>query len=128
MDSEQQKDGNDHGLNDDWKGWTEADCETLLETNPFDNHARYRLAEIWMSEGFNIDDAVKLLDSVQKSNPTFMVGEIKMLYGDQMSSPLYNDYPTAIKFYLESAEYLKDNSYLFTQLGLTSNHIKIMAE
>jgi len=40
-----------------------------------------------------MDDAIKLLESVSKSNPNFMVGEIKMLYGDQMFSPLYNDYP-----------------------------------
>jgi hypothetical protein len=34
---------------DNWRNWNEEECEGILETNPFDNLARLRLAQIWIA-------------------------------------------------------------------------------
>lgn len=109
---------NEHGLNENWKQWNEIECETILENNPFDNYARFRLSQIWINEGFNMDDAIKLLESVMKSDAEFMYAEIKMLFGDRMASPAHNDYNKAIEFYLEAAEHLPTSADVFIKLGL----------
>ena len=52
------------GEGDDWKAWTEFECETSLENKCLDNKARFRLSQIWIESEENMDDAVKLLDSI----------------------------------------------------------------
>ena len=53
-----------------------------MDRNPFDNYARLRLSEIWILEERNLADAKKLLQSIKKSDPKFMVSEILEFLGD----------------------------------------------
>lgn len=46
-----------------------------------------------------MEDAEKLLVSIQKQDPTFLKAEIHQLYGDKLSSPLYKEYDLAIEQY-----------------------------
>jgi hypothetical protein len=60
----------------------EAECETKLDIDPFDKGARFRLSQIWIIEERNLVEAKKLLESVIKSDPRFMVSELYELLGD----------------------------------------------
>ena len=76
-----------------WMQWTEVECETILEKDCLDNRARFRLAQIWIDNEESMDDAIKLLESIQKSNePNFMEGKIMVLLGDRMFSNQHKDY------------------------------------
>ena len=46
-----------------------------------------------------MDDAVKLLDSIQKIDTTFMQPEIAMLLGDRLFSNTHKDYAGAMEYY-----------------------------
>lgn len=68
---------------ENWKNYTEGHCEAILENDPFDKHARFRIAQIWIGKEENMEDAIKLLESIRKQDPNFMVSEILVLYGDK---------------------------------------------
>jgi len=51
---------------DGWRYYTEAQCEAILISDPFDMHARFRSAQIWIGREENMEDAEKLLVSIQK--------------------------------------------------------------
>jgi hypothetical protein len=84
---------------EDWKVWTEFECETILENNCLDNKARFRLSQIWIESEENMDDAVKLLDSIQKIDSLFMQPEIALLLGDRLFSNTHKDFNGAMEFY-----------------------------
>lgn len=50
-----------------------------------------------------MEDAEKLLVSIQKQDPTFLKAEIHILYGDKLASPFYKDYESAIDQYEAAA-------------------------
>ena len=52
--------------------WDEEECDEVLKNSPLDNKARYRLSQIWIEEEVNLDDAQKLVQGIQRSEPKFM--------------------------------------------------------
>lgn len=83
-----------------WMQWTEIECETILENDCLDNRARFRLAQIWIENEESMDDAIKLLESIQKSNePNFMEAQILILLGDRVFSNQHKDYKKAQEYY-----------------------------
>lgn len=92
-----------NNADDAWRFYTEAQCEKILDNDPFNMQARFRSAQIWINNQENMEDAEKLLISIQKQDPTFLKSEIHILYGDKLSSPLYKEYDQAIEQYEAAA-------------------------
>lgn len=102
---------------EDWKVWTEYECEAILENNCLDNKARFRLSQIWIESEENMDDAVKLLDSIQKIDSLFMQPEIAMLLGDRLFSNTHKDFNGAMEYYQKASLLLPTNPICHTKLG-----------
>jgi hypothetical protein len=64
-----------------------------------------------------MDDAVKLLDSIQKIEPHFMCPEVFMLLGDRLFSNTHKDYNGAMEYYLKASMLLPTNASCHTKLG-----------
>jgi hypothetical protein len=94
---------------DAWKLWTEFECESILENNCMDNKARFRLSQIWIESEENMDDAVKLLDSIQKSDPEFMCADVLMLLGDRLFSNTHKEYEGSLEYYKRASIMLPNN-------------------
>lgn len=62
--------------------WHEEQCNQILNNNPLDNFARFRLSQIWFEEGRNFEQAERLLTSTEASEPNFLKGAVKELLGD----------------------------------------------
>ena len=50
-----------HLLVPNWEQLEEGECERVLESSPFNNYVRLRLAQIWIEEERNAEDALKLI-------------------------------------------------------------------
>jgi len=61
---------------------TEYQCELSLENNPTDNYARMRLAEIYIIEERNLDEAKQLLEVIKSADPKFLASERCEMLGD----------------------------------------------
>lgn len=48
-----------------WRRWSEKECEQNLEVQPTDNRAKFRLAEIYITQARNFPIARKLINSVR---------------------------------------------------------------
>lgn len=108
-----------------WRKWTEVECETILEKNCLDNRARFRLAQIWIDNEESMDDATKLLESIQKSvEPNFMEAEILMLLGDRLFSNSHKDYKRALEFYQQASKLMPNSAICFTKLGLVYERLR----
>lgn len=55
---------------------TENECEIVLELNPTDNLARFRLAELLIQQNKNIEMAKKLIETIVSQDKKFMKAEI----------------------------------------------------
>lgn len=64
-----------------------------------------------------MDDAVKLLDSIQKIEPQFMQPEINMLLGDRLFSNTHKDYYRAMEFYHKACLLQPTNPICHSKLG-----------
>ena len=108
-----------------WMQWTEVECETILEKDCLDNRARFRLAQIWIDNEEYMDDAIKLLESIQKSNdPTFMEGNILVLLGDRMFSNQHKDYKKAQEYYTQACKLMPNDATCWTKLGQVFERVR----
>jgi hypothetical protein len=71
-------------VKEDWRKYSEEECQEILSKNPFNNYARFRAAQIWIHNNDNLEEAQNLLESLQQKHPDFMQIEILMLMGERM--------------------------------------------
>ena len=65
-DSASQKEDVVNTADDAWRFYTQAQCEKILDSDPFNMQARFRSAQIWINNQVNMEDAEKLLIAIQK--------------------------------------------------------------
>ena len=99
-------------------------CELQLDQNPIDNYARFRLADILIQEGKDIDTARKLIESIRLSNKKFMKAECLELLGDIENLDSIKNYPEAIKLYIKSAKKKPDVAHIYIKLGKTHEKMR----
>jgi tetratricopeptide (TPR) repeat protein len=71
-----------------------------------------------------MDDAIKLLDSIQKSDPSFMAPQILMLLGDRLYSNVNRDYEGALDYYKKACALLPSDPICHTKLGQVYEKIR----
>lgn len=104
-------------LNDD-------QCELELEKNPFDNYARFRLAQILIQQGAKIDMAKKLIDSIRQSEKKFLKAECFELQGDIENLDSIKNYEEAIMYYIKSQKKNPENLMIYIKLGKTHEKMR----
>ena len=71
-----------HQESEKWRQMDEKKCEVVLEINPFDNFARFRLSQILIGQERDLPMAERLIESIQNNDPRFMPAECYELLGD----------------------------------------------
>jgi tetratricopeptide (TPR) repeat protein len=71
-----------------------------------------------------MEDAIKLLDSIQKSDAQFMCAEILMLLGDRLFSNTHKDYQSALDFYKKACFLMPTSEVCHTKVGLAFEKIR----
>jgi len=74
----------------------EERCEQVLEVDPFDNYARFRLSEILIGEDRDLTVAERLVKSIMTKDPQFMRAECYELLGDIEYSEYNKRYEKAV--------------------------------
>jgi len=64
-----------------------------------------------------MEDAVKLLESIHRTDPDFMRAEIYMLHGDLKFSNTHKEYNDALTFYKRANQMMNDRPESFIKLG-----------
>lgn len=100
-----------------WRDMTEDECNQILNSNPLDNYARFRLSEIWFDEERNFEQAERLLESIEKSEPNFLKGEAKELLGDIAYHDTNMNYESAKEFYLAALKCKPNSADLYVKVG-----------
>ena len=76
------KDLEEDAAEKEWQYWDELYCENRLQSDPQDNAAKFRLAEIYFQREENLDKAKKYIKSILHSNEEFMECETYEMLGD----------------------------------------------
>lgn len=121
-DAESKASNKDHV--DEWRTMDEERCEQVLEVDPFDNYARFRLSEILIGEDRDLTVAERLVKSIMTKDPQFMRAECYELLGDIEYSEYNKRYEKAVEHYhkanaLRATSKVKDaaNVGLYVKLG-----------
>ena len=93
------------------------ECELVLELNPFDNYARFRLAELLINQDKEIVMARRLIDSIRQNNKKFMKAECYELQGDIECGDSIKNYEEGLKWYVKSATKKPDRTIIYIKLG-----------
>lgn len=107
----------------DWRTMNRKEVELQLEKNPIDNHMRFRLAEILIEQGKDIEMARKLIESIRLSNKKFMKAECLELLGDIENLDSIRNYEEAIRLYCESRN-KDENIRINIKLGKTHEKMR----
>lgn len=98
------------------------EVELALEKNPIDNYMRFRLAEILIGQGKDIEMARKLIESIRLSNKKFMKAECLELLGDIENLDSIKNYEEAIRLYCASR---KKNETVQINVKIGKTHEKL---
>lgn len=109
---------------DKWQSMTGKECELALEKDPVNNYARFRLAELHVTSGQNIDTARKLIATIRATNKKFMKAECFELLGDIENLESIKNYEEAIKFYVKSAQKKPQQTHIYIKLAKTHEKLR----
>lgn len=89
-----------------------------------DNYARMRLAEIYISEERNLEEAKQLLEVIKSADPKFLGSERCEMLGDIEYTDAYQNYEAALMFYKEASEINSNRLGIYLKLGRTYEKIR----
>ena len=72
----------------------------------------------------DMEDAVKLLESIHRTDPDFMRAEIYMLHGDLKFSNTHKEYNDALTFYKRANQMMNDRPDSFIKLGICHEKLR----
>ena len=113
---------------EEWRQMDEKGCEIQLEKNPTDNEARFRLAEIYVTEEKKLETAQQLIDTIGKADESFMASERKELLGDIEQCSKVLNMEQALVFYKEASDLKPNKIEVYLKLGRTYERIKDFEE
>ena len=102
---------------EEWKTMTEERCEQVLEVDPFDNHARFRLSQLLISEDRDLTVAERLVKSIMNKDSKFMRADCYELLGDIEFSEKNKRYAKAVEYYHKSNDLEANNINIYIKLG-----------
>jgi len=85
---------------EDFRHYDEKMCEIVLETDPLNNYARFRMAQLFIGEERNLEVAKRLIDSIQHNDIMFLRSECLQLLGD--IEYVYKNFEKALNYYAKS--------------------------
>jgi len=99
--------------------FNEGECEINIRNNPFDIISRFRLAELWIKKHIKLDEAERMIHSIQVSQPKYRPADLEMLLGDRCVCPLLKLYKEGIAHYNKASELNPFSVEAMVQQGIT---------